>query len=450
MAMIKVTGSLFSRFNAYVAQRERLCLGVLVLSALVVRLITMLYLRTYQFPSDWEMGYEMGRLAQSLASGSGFRLVRPPFHESDLTPQPSAWMPPLYPFIFSFIFRIFGIYTVSSAVVVLLMQSIISSLTLVPLYFVGKRLFGQEVGIISSLLWTFHPGAINYAVRRIWGSSFTALGLVLIVLLFFRLRDRPPCALDSFLCGLTIALTALTNPVVFAFVPFALLWLFWNSGKDRKKAIGQVSVITITMIVALIPWTVRNYIVFHQFVLIKGTSGLNLWQGNNPYIAEGWRTAAYPEQRVPDEERVAYLSSLNEVEYSNVLQKEAVDFIADNPDKFFGHTLRRIYLFWTIGFREKDGAGGQTVLLVSSVIFWGLKILTVLGIVLSWKRWRETSLLLFLFAAFPVPYYITITDTYRYRFPIEGLVLVFVAYSISYLPRLGKLGIGRGMSKLTM
>lgn len=75
--MTNSTGNLLHRFNTYIAQREKLCLGVLVFLALVVRLIAMLCLRTYQFPSDWEMGYEMGRLAQSLASGWGFSMVRP-------------------------------------------------------------------------------------------------------------------------------------------------------------------------------------------------------------------------------------------------------------------------------------------------------------------------------------------------------------------------------------
>lgn len=440
--MTKVPGNLLDRFSVYVAQRERLCLSVLVFGALVVRLIAMLYLRTYQFPSDWEMGYEMGRLAQSLASGSGFKLVRPPFHNSnELTPQPSAWMAPLYPFVLSLLFRVFGNYTVSSAVTALVIQSIVSSLTVVPLYFVGKRLFGQEVGIISSLLWAFHPGAINYAARRIWSSSFTALGLVLIVLLCLRLRDRSSRVLECFLCGLAMALTALTNPVVLAFVPFALLWLAWNSGKDRKTAIGQAGVITITMIVALIPWTVRNYFVFHQFVFIKGTSGLNLWQGNNPYVVKVG-AGIYPEQYLP-EEKVAYLSSLNEAEYGDVLQKEALDFIVNNPDRLIHYILKRIYLFWTIGFQDTNWSGGRTNLLAFSATFWGLGILTILGVVLSWKRWRETTLLLLLFITFPVPYYLTIVDTYRYRFPIEGLMLVFVAYSISCLLRLMKLSIVR-------
>jgi hypothetical protein len=42
-------------------------------------------------------------------------------------------------------------------------------------------------------------------------------------------------------------------------------------------------------------------------------------------------------------------------------------------------------------------------------------------------------LFLLFFATFPIPYYLTIADTYRYRFPIESFLLVPLAFSLQHL-----------------
>ena len=60
----------------------------------------------------------MGRIAASLASGHGF--------SSPFGPQtgPTAWEPPLYPYLTAGVFLIFGIYSKASAFVLLTLNSI--------------------------------------------------------------------------------------------------------------------------------------------------------------------------------------------------------------------------------------------------------------------------------------------------------------------------------------
>src|SRR3954463_14524154 len=54
-------------------------------------------------------GWEMGRIAQSLAEGNGFAN---PFQ---LPTGPTAWEPPVYPFLMAGVFKLFGVYTKLSA-----------------------------------------------------------------------------------------------------------------------------------------------------------------------------------------------------------------------------------------------------------------------------------------------------------------------------------------------
>jgi len=48
---------------------------------------------------------ETGRIAAHIASGQGFSS---PFHEPT---GPSAWIPPVYPYLLAAIFRIFGVFS---------------------------------------------------------------------------------------------------------------------------------------------------------------------------------------------------------------------------------------------------------------------------------------------------------------------------------------------------
>jgi hypothetical protein len=385
----------------------------------------MLGLRTYQFPDEKSMGgAEMGWIAYNLANHEGFKLAG----------QPTAWMAPLYPYTLALIFIHFGIYSSASTIATLILQSVASSLTIVPLYLIGKHSQRPRVGAIAGILWALYPGAIYCAVGLVWSSSFTALGLTTMVLLFQRLCDERAPFLRACLCGLAAGFTALSDPVVLTVLPFAALWVLWRCQPDRRRILLQLGVMAIALTAVLTPWTIRNYVVFRQFVLVKGTLGVNLWQGNHaPDINQPtagldlWLKIP----RVYPEKEVAYLSSLDEIERDKALQDRAIGFIIDHPLTFSQYVLDRVYLFW------RNTAVHRGTLLDRFLL--GLVPLTCCGIVLSLPRWRETTLLLLVLMFFPVIYYMSHADLYRFRFPIEGLMLVFVANGIHCSLRLAKM-----------
>ena len=101
----------------------------MVAIALLLRVIWIVIGHTYKFKStdhNFGFGWEMGRVGASLASGHGFSS---PF---GLATGPTAWEPPLYPYLIAAVFQVFGIYSKASAFVLLTMNSIFSALTCVP------------------------------------------------------------------------------------------------------------------------------------------------------------------------------------------------------------------------------------------------------------------------------------------------------------------------------
>src|ERR1700745_4331445 len=79
---------------------------------------------------------ESGNIAASLASGHGFSS---PFR---IETGPTAWMPPLYPWLLAGIFRVFGVRTYDSFLAAVALNIFCSAFTCVPIYFAGKRMSG--------------------------------------------------------------------------------------------------------------------------------------------------------------------------------------------------------------------------------------------------------------------------------------------------------------------
>src|SRR5271167_1990434 len=89
----------------------------IVLVAFLLRLAVITIGHTYRITprrDHFQYGWEMGRLARSIATGQGFSAP------TDLPTGPSAWAPPLYPFILGGVFKLFGVYSALSAWVVLI------------------------------------------------------------------------------------------------------------------------------------------------------------------------------------------------------------------------------------------------------------------------------------------------------------------------------------------
>src|SRR5271165_2016892 len=92
----------------------------IVLVAFLLRLAVITIGHTYRITprrDHFQYGWEMGRLARSIATGQGFSAP------TDLPTGPSAWAPPLYPYILAVVFKLFGVYSALSAWVILAFNS---------------------------------------------------------------------------------------------------------------------------------------------------------------------------------------------------------------------------------------------------------------------------------------------------------------------------------------
>src|SRR5246127_5594156 len=132
---------------------------------------------------NFGFGFEMGRIGRSIALGQGFSN---PYGGNT---GPSAWEPPLYPYLIGGVFKIFGIYTYTAAWVLLSINSLFASLTTLPVYRIAYRSFGQRVAIWSARAWAFNPYVWYWSIHWIWDTTFTPFVLALIFLVSLQMAS---------------------------------------------------------------------------------------------------------------------------------------------------------------------------------------------------------------------------------------------------------------------
>src|SRR6185437_5366391 len=126
----------------------------MVIAALLIRFIVMGF--TYQLQLDpaqdhQAFGWETGKVARAIATGHGFSS---PYQEPT---GPTALIPPVYTYLVAGVFKVFGIYTAKSALVLLTLNNLFSSLTCLPVFFLGRKAFGPRVGVWSGWAWALFP-----------------------------------------------------------------------------------------------------------------------------------------------------------------------------------------------------------------------------------------------------------------------------------------------------
>jgi hypothetical protein len=408
---------------------------VVVLVALAIRLIVVGFLYQDQLNprrDHWPFGYETGRIARAIALGEGF--ANPLFQKTG----PTAWMTPLYPYLAAGIFKLFGIYSATSAVILLSLNSLFSALTCVPVFFMARESFGLKVANWAAWVWAFFPYAIYLSADWIWETCLTTLLLSLLFMITLRLgrAERPaPWALWAGY-GLLWGITALSNPAVLALLPFFVGWAGYRAHRARHSWMGQAAVAIFALAIVVAPWFLRNYQTFHQLIPFRDNFWLEVWIGNHGDASLRPGDTAHPSADSSDEEKY----NRGELDYMADKHRQATRFIRSQPAWFAGMVLRRALFTWT-GFWSMPPVGQwkerfdpeQPFDPLNIAFCTGLSVLAFVGLFQAMREHRAIvapyALAIFLY---PLVYYTTNVEV-RYRHPIEPEIAVLATYAWTIL-----------------
>ncbi len=367
---------------------------------------------------NFGFGFEMGRVGRSIAMGQGFSN---PYGGNT---GPSAWEPPLYPYLIGGVFKVFGIYTYPSAWALLSINSLFASLTTIPVFLIAHRTFGPRVALWSAGAWALNPYVWYWSIHWIWDTTFTPLMLALIFLVTLELQQWPGWR-GWALFGALWGVGALANPAMLSFLPFCGLWIWRQRYRSGLPSLDGVVLSSLVFFLVLSPWLIRNYEVFGRFVFIRDDFGLQFRLGNNK-MADGMLIATL--QPNLNKLELEKFQRIGEIAYEADCRRLAFDWIREHPERFALISTKRFFYFWNGVPRPTDSVAPwdfrSSLFLASSVLaLWGL------GRALRQKRsgaWLFAGLV----ATYPTVYYFVFPHA-RYRHPIEPELFILIVFLLS-------------------
>lgn len=392
---------------------ERLFLAVALMFALAVRLLYISQLHGL-YRSDAQ-SYDA--IAVNLVNGLGF---------TDGTLM--ARRPPLFPYFLALIYMVFG----HDYMVVRIIQAIIGTLTCLNIYLIGKQVIGKDVGKIALLIASIYPFLVYYTGALLTENIFTFL-LSLSVLQLLKFREKPDLRNAAFAGGF-LGLAALTRPVILAFPVFLLFWLVIAFENVRRVIIGFV-IILVFMGLTIMPWTIRNYFVFHQFVPIQTHGGQDFWYYNKVF--------SYNDLKVPEGELIdnnLEAKNLSEAALDRYYWKKGIEDIMAAPSNYVKACVRKLIHFW----RPFPQTGFTSIVTrkeqILSLLSYGLLLpLSFTGFIASLRN--KTALLMhFLILYFTFVSTFILYGSSRFRFPISPYIILFAGFAFErFLKRMNLL-----------
>jgi 4-amino-4-deoxy-L-arabinose transferase-like glycosyltransferase len=372
--------------------------------------------------------FESGNIAHSLATGQGFSS---PFR---VVTGPTAWMTPLFPAMLAGIFRIFGAYSFHAWAAAVLLNISFCTLACIPIFYAGKRIGGPGLAAGAAWLWAIFPNAVLIPVESMWDASLSALLAATILWASLKLAESETLR-DWCAYGLLWGVTLMVNPTLASLLPFLLGWLAYRAHKNNCPWISRAALSIAIMILCCVPWTIRNYSVFHRFVPLRSVMGLQLWLGNNDQTQDVFLGDLHPIYNSDEREKYA---QMGELAYMGQKKHEAITYMLSHPAREAHLVGTRFISVWSGGTVHpvSDFAQSNSFAFRSIVAFNLLVAVGALGGIFVLFRARNPFA--FPIAIFPLIYpwafYITLVLP-RYRLPIDPAVLLLAAVALAKIFR---------------
>jgi 4-amino-4-deoxy-L-arabinose transferase-like glycosyltransferase len=379
--------------------------------ALVVRLVFIAGFatenRSYDSLFDQEIYLDVAR---NLMQGNGFALSFPVFTAS---PGPTSLSPPIYPLLLAGTFGIFG----ESFVAVRILQAILSALTCVVVYYIGKRTLGENSARVAAVIACFYLPFIMY-IRPMMTETMFIFLLALSVLWTLRLFEKLS-RVNSLVAGALWAITILARAEGATYMGvmglYGLVVLWRGRRENRLLGIPYILPGAVVFVLIFLPWVIRNYNIHRAFVPTTTQSGTNIWEMNHlRYYREVDPERYANTNLVPEKIDIPNFDDLTELERDQALSRLAMTFVREHPGQFAYFAVTRVLTSYPLIPRSDefsppvrtDGLGTDTLddfprynTLLEQIRVWTFRILfvcAVCGAVIAIRQKKYQVLVLIL------------------------------------------------------
>jgi hypothetical protein len=306
-------------------------------SAFILRVIS-----GYVYLSPGQANYwEYGSLAQNLNSGKGYSLyytdgdtLSLKFTENS-QPYPSAYMPPAYPVYLMPFFTIHG--SELRDLTFILINSLISLIPLFLLFRLTSLLFGEKAAYWAIAIYAILP---EFAISNISVGPTLLYHIGCLLLFWFFVAE------DKFSIRNLIFLILVNGFMLYLrseFILFTLVQVALIFRTNRKMSL----IFFLSAFLLLVPWQLRNYLVFERIIPMTTSGGLNLYRGNNPVRPGIWADDAIASRLLQYKSDRDY-----EIKANELYLAETFDYISSNPGISVLNSLGKVFHLWGIYYYD--------------------------------------------------------------------------------------------------
>lgn len=161
-------------------------------------------------------------------------------------------------------------------------SALFGTLSVAGVWWLGRRLFGARAGLLAASIAAVYPGAVAMGVLVLSEAPFCPLMLLHLILwtAAWQAGSGKRVAVLSACAGLVGGAATLVRPSWLLFTPFAVIVGLISGDRRRHFRIGVAMLAG--LVLAMMPWWIRNAAVTGRFVPTTLQVGASLYDGWNP------------------------------------------------------------------------------------------------------------------------------------------------------------------------
>jgi 4-amino-4-deoxy-L-arabinose transferase-like glycosyltransferase len=245
---------------------------------------------------------------------------------------PTAFPPPLFPIAVAAAYEVVGTDSQSTRLQAgRVLEALLGTVAVALIYAIARRVFSRPVALLAAGIAAIYPPLILVGSSLMSESLFIPLmlGAVLAALMHRESERRWSWLIVS---GVLIALCALTrsNGIVLLIPIGFLVWT--ERPRLRRSALRAPLTLIATTVIALLPWTIRNTVAFHQFVPITTETGYALAGTYNDTAAHDRSRPTLWIPPIPQAEALLQEHpGFNEAQLGDRLLSQSLDYVSAHP-----------------------------------------------------------------------------------------------------------------------
>ncbi|HTP07530.1 MAG TPA: hypothetical protein VMP08_04725, partial [Anaerolineae bacterium] len=275
--------------------------------------------------------------------------------------------------------------------------------------------------------------------------TFFICGLLFVLEQSMVLAEAPTWR-RGLILGIGLGITTLLRQSILPGIAVIGLWLLWVGLRTHtlRRIITSLVVALGMVIVFILPFTIRNYLVYHEFLLLNSNAGYAMYSAQHPM--HGTNFQEFEGAPMPPD---LINAGLNEAQLDRELMRRGIGFVLADPGRYLLLSLSRTvdyFQFWPTSdttLINNIGRVGSFGLFLPFMIY-GL----FLALRYALHRAADvkfTTSPLMLCVLFSLAYTLLHVFTWampRYRLPVDAVMLSFASLGLYQIARWAQRALG--------